>query len=320
MKLKIFHSFFPFSFWFLKKKTTTTAERVSMRRSRADPSARERGQLAGEYHSSDFSWEDLKSEVDIPSFVDAPEGRERLECYVQNQDESWEKFHNKVNTTAKFFKERRYILQEFPQLLSEDMKQVVEFGCGNGSTVIPLLKGNPATRVIAVDFSESAVSHTLEAVRQENLDLGRCEIFACDLSVSIEKEHRLWNLGCDAVLMMFMLSAVPPDLMQQSIRNAFGCLSPGGHVFFRDYGMYDLTQLRFPKDQRLGQKLYHRGDGTLSYFFTLEELRSKFEAEGFETVETDYVCVELYNRKKDFEMKRVFAHAVFRKPTTTAPT
>lgn len=168
----------------------------------------------------------------------------------------------------------------------------------------------------AVDFSESAVVHAEESVKQAGIDLiNRCTLFPCDLSQSTkDKEPRLYKIGCDAVLMMFMLSAVPPNLMHQTIENAFHCLKPGGLVFFRDYGMYDLTQLRFPQDQRLGQKLYHRGDGTLSYFFTLEELRSMFQAKDmFETVETDYVCVELYNRKKNFPMKRVFAHAVFKK-------
>ena len=118
----------------------------------------------------------------------------------------------------------------------------------------------------------------------------------------------------DGVLMVFMLSAVPPEKMRACVRNAFSLLKPGGKVFFRDYGLFDLTQLRFPADQKLATKLYYRGDGTLSYFFSSEELAALFEKEGFTTLETDYVCVELYNRKKDFEMRRVFAHAVFQKP------
>ncbi len=81
---------------------------------------------------------------------------------------------------------------------------------------------------------------------------------------------------------------------------------------------YDLTQLRFEAGQHVGGgkhgALYTRGDGTLSYFFTQEELRARFEREGLATVETDYVRVALYNRKKDFEMRRVFAHGVFQRP------
>ena len=85
-------------------------------------------------------------------------------------------------------------------------------------------------------------------------------------------------------------------------------------MLFRDYGKFDLTELRFPEDQRVGTNLYQRQDGTLTYYFELEDLEFKFESSGlFEKVETDYVCVQLYNRKKDFEMRRVFAHTVFRK-------
>lgn len=51
-----------------------------------------------------------------------------------------------------------------------------------------------------------------------------------------------------------------------------------------------------------------------SYFFTCDEVAALFAAAGLEPVETEYVTVELYNRKKDFPMKRVFVHGVFRKP------
>mmetsp|Transcript_285 Transcript_285/g.628 ORF Transcript_285/g.628 Transcript_285/m.628 type:complete len:85 (+) Transcript_285:173-427(+) len=82
--------------------------------------------------------------------------------------------------------------------------------------------------------------------------------------------------------------------------------------------MYDLTQLRFDASQHVGAgqhgEVYTRGDGTLSYFFTMEDLGKRFASEGFLALETDYVRVALYNRKKDFEMRRVFAHGVFQRP------
>ena len=317
-----------------QKRFSVGRERGAMAQYKAASSSTPRG-LAGEYHSSDFSWEELKVDAEKvlsekSATYTTPEVAV-VEERMNEQGKRWEGFHKLQNNTAKFFKERRYILQEFPQLLGEDMRHVIEFGCGNGSTVIPLLKGNPVTKVTAVDFSESAVIHAREAVKQAGLDTIRCEAFTCDLSQDLksmalsEQTHenqeigsirRLDGIGADAVLMMFMLSAVPPHRMKQSILNAYNCLKPGGYLFFRDYGMYDLTQLRLPQEQRLGKKVYHRGDGTLTYFFTLEELKEKFEGIGFDTVETDYVCVELYNRKKDFQMKRVFAHAIFRKRVT----
>lgn len=39
------------------------------------------------------------------------------------------------------FKERRYLLKEFPELIrTSDSIKVLEVGCGNGSTVLPILR------------------------------------------------------------------------------------------------------------------------------------------------------------------------------------
>ncbi len=72
--------------------------------------------------------------------------------------------------------------------------------------------------------------------------------------------------------------------------------------------------LRMTADRQVGEKLYRRGDGTLCYFFSTEDLRSKAEAAGFEAVDCKYACTRLLNRKKQFELRRVFVHGVFRKP------
>ena len=73
-------------------------------------------------------------------------------------------------------------------------------------------------------------------------------------------------------------------------------------------------QLRIPPEQWLERSLYCRGDGTLSYFFSLDELRRRAEAAGFEVEEARYVCVINRNKKTGTELRRVFVHGLFRRP------
>jgi len=52
-----------------------------------------------------------------------------------------------------------------------------------------------------------------------------------------------------------------------------------------------------------------------TYLFHLQDMQSKGEAAGFHTEECEYVTVYNTNRKTGVQLRRVFVHALFRKPS-----
>ena len=72
-------------------------------------------------------------------------------------------------------------------------------------------------------------------------------------------------------------------------------MAPGENIYFRDYGRYDMAQLRFTKhgNQKLGDNFYFRFDKiwqnlTRAYYFTIEEVKHLFCSNGFEIIENKF--------------------------------
>ncbi|XP_049809987.1 tRNA N(3)-methylcytidine methyltransferase METTL2 isoform X2 [Schistocerca nitens] len=152
--------------------------------------------------------------------------------------------------------------------------RILEIGCGVGNTIFPILQYT------------------------KNPDLF---VYACDFSptaINILKENPEYE----------------PERFRHVAEKIFYYLRPGGLVVFRDYGRYDMAQLRFKKGQCLGSNFYARGDGTRVYFFTQDEVRNIFTAAGF-LEEQNLIDRRLQvNRSKMLKMYRVWIQAKYRKP------
>ncbi|KAI1776089.1 methyltransferase [Hypoxylon cercidicola] len=185
----------------------------------------------------------------------------------------WNLFYK--NNTANFFKNRKWLQQEFPildKVTAEDAgpMTILEVGAGAGNTAFPILANNknPKLKVHACDFSKKAVE-VMRAHEQYNTDFMQADVWDAageDLPPGLEES------SVDVVLMVFIFSALSPKQWQQAVQNIYRVLKPGGEVCFRDYGRGDLAQVRFKKGRYLEENFYIRGDGTRVYFFEKDEL------------------------------------------------
>ena len=118
----------------------------------------------------------------------------------------------------------------------------------------------------------------------------------------------------DFVVCIYVLSAIHPSKAKQTIQHLTSLLKPGGMLLLKDYGRYDLTQLRFKKDRLIDENLYCRGDGTLVYFFSQDELDSLLVEAGLEKIVNVVDKRLIVNRAKQVKMYRQWLQVKYRKP------
>ena len=89
----------------------------------------------------------------------------------------------------------------------------------------------------------------------------------------------------------------------------------GSTIYFRDYGRYDMAQLRFASrgNQKLEDNFYVCADKTRRYYFTTDQIQQLFAQVGFEVVENKYCYRMIENRKEEKKMNRVWIQSRLRK-------
>ena len=186
----------------------------------------------------------------------------------------WNYFYS--NNTSNFFKNRKWLHQEFPILSKLTAKDappatILEVGAGAGNTAFPILAANEnhGLMIHACDFSSKAVDliKSNEFYDPQRIQASLWDVSSSSLPEGVAEE------SVDVVLLIFIFSALHPEQWGAAVENVFRALKPGGEVCFRDYGHGDLAQVRFKKGRLLEESFYIRGDGTRVYFFTEEELK-----------------------------------------------
>lgn len=241
----------------------------------------------------------------------------QLEVQAQKH---WDLFYKRNET--RFFKDRRWTTREFQELIQEGetltdergIRKVLEVGCGVGNFVYPLMEeleslGQTNNYFYACDFSPRAV----EFVRSnKKYDETKIKVFQCDITTDTVHQHIPSN-SLDIISMIFVLSAITPEKFDAVVKNLRKLLKTNGIVLFRDYGRYDMAQLRFKSGHKITENFYMRQDGTRSYYFAEHELAKLFKENNFEIISNSYVHRRTLNIKEGIDVPRIFLQGKFKK-------
>ncbi|TKS67223.1 Methyltransferase-like protein 2-A [Collichthys lucidus] len=143
------------------------------------------------------------------------------------------------------------------------------------------------------DFSPCAIQLVKD---HPNYDDSVCHAFVHDICEEVAS-FPFPPQSLDVILAVFVLSSIHPDRIQGVVNRLSTYLKHGGMFLFRDYGRYDLSQLRFKK----------------------EEVHDLFANAGLEEVQNLEDRRLQVNRGKKVAMHRVWMQSKYRKLYPPSP-
>ncbi|XP_063500794.1 tRNA N(3)-methylcytidine methyltransferase METTL8, mitochondrial isoform X6 [Symphalangus syndactylus] len=241
--------------------------------------------------------------------------------YEREASKYWDTFY-KIHKN-KFFKDRNWLLREFPEILPVDQKpeeKARESSWDHVKTSATNCFSRMHCPTVPEEknhYEESSGSSEGQSKTESdfsNLDSEKHKKgpMKTGLYPGSNATFRILEVGCGAGNSVF---PILNTLQMQGVVNRLSkLLKPGGMLLFRDYGRYDKTQLRFKKGHCLSENFYVRGDGTRAYFFTKGELHSMFCKASLDEKQNLVDRRLQVNRKKQVKMHRVWIQGKFQKP------
>lgn len=238
-----------------------------------------------------------------------------------NSKKSWELFYS---AHLKFFRDRKWIIQEFDGVL--EGKKILEMGCGVGNSLHWFFEINKRIKnesdIIQMIKDEKFQSNLNVKVQNLPFDISGCDFSENAIKICKSKysgnffTHDISSSDFlsgeyDTILLIFTLSAIDPQFHEKVLEKAYIALKPNGKLYFKDFAFLDMVQLRYQPDKILSRNFYVRSDGTLTYFFEEEYFRS---IKGkFKIIDIKIDKRLLVNRKRKLDMYRVFLQVILQK-------
>ncbi|XP_021780069.1 mRNA N(3)-methylcytidine methyltransferase METTL8 isoform X3 [Papio anubis] len=241
--------------------------------------------------------------------------------YEREASKYWDTFY-KIHKN-KFFKDRNWLLREFPEILPVDQKPE-EKARESSWDLVNTSATNCFSRMHCPTMPEEKNHYEKSSGSSEGQSKTESDFSNLDsekhkkgpmktgLFPGSNATFRILEVGCGAGNSVF---PILNTLQMQGVVNRLSkLLKPGGMLLFRDYGRYDKTQLRFKKGRCLSENFYVRGDGTRAYFFTKGEVHSMFCKASLDEKQNLVDHRLQVNRKKQVKMHRVWVQGKFQKP------